>query len=388
MKNCLLAIAALILSMSACKVENDINGGTTPNLPETPYDYVSVLTDVEDFELPENIPTGNGQNMDIISCCGNFEPGFSGNSVTTNILSNEQATLGRVLFYDARLSKNSSIACASCHRQDLAFSDDVVFSEGFGGKKTERNAMAIINPIVNNSFFWDSRERTLQDLAEKPIINHIEMGMEDMNALSRKLHEVPFYREMFEEAFGSDQINAQRISSALAQFTASIFKHDSKFDKGIADNFASFTELEKVGMGLFFSPDNMCASCHSGPNFSAQDGFQGEYAQTSGTAHNGLSIEREDYGKENGQFKIPSLRNIALTAPYMHDGRLQTLREVLEHYNSGVESHPNLDDKLMENGSPKKLGLTSIELTALEAFLHTLTSESITTDPKLANPFL
>ena len=388
MKAYLTLISLVIITFFACRSDRDNTFEAEPILPEQAFDYMSIMEEVADFKLPESIPGANGRIF-IDNFINNPDlPGGIPGFITTNITSNEQATLGRVLFYDARLSRNNSISCASCHKQDNAFADNADFSVGFGGEKTERNAMAIANPIINNSFFWDSREGSLARLTLQPIKNHIEMGIENMGDLIEKLEKEAFYQDLFEKAFDEPGISEQKISSSMAQFIASIFKSDAPFDKAIDSDFASFTEKEKLGMGLFFSEENKCASCHSGANFMAQDGFEGEYQSTGGTVNNGLPILNNDFGQVDGQFKIPSLRNIALTAPYMHDGRFETLAEVLHFYNSEVQPHPNLDDKLHEGGVPHKLGLTDFELEALEAFLNTLTSESITTDQRFSNPFV
>lgn len=305
-------------------------------------------------------------------------------------ITNDGATLGRVLFYDANLSLNNAISCASCHHQDKAFADGQALSTGFQGKITPRNSMAIINPATNNNLFWDSRSSSALDLALKPVKNHIEMGMEDMDHLTIKLKAIEYYPALFEKAYGDQNITEERIGNALAQFLCSIRSSNSKFDQGAKNAFAEYTPLEKLGKELFFSEKTKCARCHSGKNFSAPDFPHGAYGQpeVKGTANIGLDVVYKDEGKGDGKFRIPSLRNIALTGPYMHDGRFNTLDEVIEHYNDGIANHPELDHNLMADGKPIRMNLSKFERDALVAFLNTLTDLEMTKDPKYSNPFI
>ena len=310
-----------------------------------------------------------------------------GQSITKEVQDNNIATLGRVLFYDGLLSKNNATACASCHQQEKAFADGSVFSSGFGGAKTTRNSISFQNLSLGNNFFWDSRQRELNTLVGEPIVNHIEMGIEDMPDLMTKLQNTSYYPELFDKAFGSSQVTESKFTEAIAQFLASITTTNSLYDRAIANDFEEFSSMEKLGMAIFYSDKALCGSCHTGANFAAPDAIDQYYNPSRGTTNIGLEVEYVDDGRGEGEFKIPSLRNIALTAPYMHDGRYQTLREVLDHYNSGIQPHPNLDTKLLHNGLPIKMGLSSLELDALEAFMHTLTDEDLLTDPKYSNPF-
>jgi len=355
-----------------------------PNLPSETYDYMSGQDNLVELRLPEpEILQGL-----VESPLGVFNINSASPRVKTAVSSDESATLGRVLFYDPSLSKNNTISCASCHQQSKAFSDGSVASIGFGGKETSRNSMAFPNLAFNNNFFWDSRQHDLGTLISEPITNHIEMGMEDVGALIEKLSNKAFYPELFNEAYGSPEITHDNLGLALTDFLASITSTDATFDRAIENDFEDYTELQKLGMGLFFSSKTQCSSCHAGVNFAADDDNGSEYQLTSGTANIGLDVEYEDNGRFAGQFKIPSLRNISLTAPYMHDGRFETLRAVLDHYNGQVQPHANLDDKLLANGIPQRLNLSSIELDALEAFLNTLTDVELLNDPKYSNPFL
>lgn len=323
-------------------------------------------------------------------------------------ITNEGATLGRVLFYDKKLSLNNSVSCATCHHQNKAFTDGEAFSKGFEGLTTERSSMAILNPVTQNNLFWDSRSKSIHDLSLRPVINHIEMGMENLDYLEKKLAKEYYYPELFKKAFGSEEINSERISDALSQFIASITSADSKFDK-VMRKESEFSQLEKVGMQIFFSNKAQCSSCHAGSNFSAPDGMDDPYGggqgiivfdangianfsegkDLGGAANIGLDVYPKDQGRENGSFKIPSLRNIALTAPYMHDGRFKTLLEVVNHYSDGIKDNKNLDPKFRDvHGNVKRMNLSGAEKSALVAFLNTLTDHSFISDPKYSNPFV
>lgn len=381
-----LSVFALAFFFLSSCVKDDPVGPTsseTPILPAQSYDYVKINQDLADFRLPETIPTPAGGFFDIN--CFNCESTFNANQVT----SNEVATLGRVLFYDTNLSINKSISCASCHKQELAFADDVALSVGFGGKDTDRNSMSLANPILNKNFFWDSRVNNLEDLVIQPIENHIELGFADMNTLVSRIQDIEYYDELFMKAYGTTDVSQTKINDAIAQFVGSMFSGDAKFDAAKENDFAEYTEMEKIGMGLFFSERTKCNRCHAGANFNAPDQPGGEYGApgVAGTANVGLDVVYEDQGKGNGKFKIPSLRNIQLTAPYMHDGRFETIREVLNHYDQGIVEHNFLDDNLREGDAPKKMNFSELEFQALEAFLNTLTDKDLVTNEKYSNPF-
>ncbi|MGB1243385.1 MAG: cytochrome-c peroxidase, partial [Chitinophagales bacterium] len=273
----------------------------------------------------------------------------------------------------------------------------VVAYYGFKGKVTPRNSMTIVNPIMNNNLFWDSRASSIRGLVLEPVQNHIEMGMESINKLSVKLSETSFYPELFQKAYGTEEVTEEGIADALMQFLMSMMSYKSKWDVGVEQNFENFDALETMGRGLFFSQRTQCSGCHSGVNFSAPDGFGnldirllgnstgdliftnqfgdisslggGEYFETQGTANIGLDVVYADQGRGDGNFKIPSLRNIGLTAPYMHDGRFNTLEEVINHYDQNLQPHTDLDTKFKSsNGIPKRMDLSQLEKRALEAF--------------------
>ena len=324
------------------------------NLPEVPLDYVG-----EDF--PDHFSS--------IS--------FFDNTPQDNITTNDGATLGRVLFYDKKLSINNATSCASCHKQELAFSDDTAFSPGFEGKLSSRNSMAIVNPRFSTTLMWDGANMTLEEQALTPIQHQSEMGLEDLDDLVTKLQAIDYYPPLFEKAFGTSEITVELVAKGLAQFMRSLQCSQSKYDQGVNSDFENFTSLQKMGKDLFESPANGCSNCHRSINF-----YYGSESNI------GLTMDYTDEGKGNGQFRIPSVRNVALTGPYMHDGSLETLEDVVDHYNDGVQPHPFLDWRLKDNnGEPKKLNLSDLEKKALVEFLKTLTDENFISDEKWSDPF-
>jgi cytochrome c peroxidase len=383
-----IVLFSIILATFSCSDAKVITEDTlTPVLPETPYAYNSL-----------NLPVGTSINNNSFP---EFEM-INGEFVIKENIKMEVtpwgATLGRVLFYDKKLSLNSTVSCGSCHHQEKAFADGLKVSTGFEGRVTERNSMGITNPILQNNLFWDSRSKTLHDLSLQPVQNHIEMGMENLDRLVEKLENTDYYRPLFKKAFGSEEITPKNISSAMSQFVASITSNRAKFDQGQSKNFSNFTDLEKLGKDIFHSDRGQCSSCHGGNNFSALDGPFDAYGGggSFGTSNNdlrgatniGLDLVYKDNGLGNGKFKIPGLRNVALTGPYMHDGRFNTLEEVINHYSNGVKPHKHLDVKFTDGkGNVKHINFTTIEKKALVAFLNTLTDTEMTTNPKWSNPF-
>jgi cytochrome c peroxidase len=309
------------------------------------------------------------------------------NTPADNAVTDAGALLGRALFYDRRLSTNGAVSCASCHRQENGFSDPRRFSEGFAGGLTGRNSMGLANArwYQRRAFFWDERAATLEAQVLEPIQNPVEMGM-TLPALLGRLAAEPFYTNLFAAAFGSTEVSSDRVSRSLAQFVRSIVSTRTRYDEGVATGFAGFTASERLGRQLFFGRAN-CAVCHGTDNF----------VPTTTINNNGLENPYVDKGvgaltgraRDEGLFKVPSLRNIALTAPYMHDGRFATLRQVVDFYDSGVVNHPNLSPPLRAgpNGGPRRLNLTEAEKTGLVDFLLTLTDFTLATDPKFADPF-
>jgi cytochrome c peroxidase len=383
----------------------DPGGGGDP-VPSTPV-YAPLPSAVTDALNLPNTP----DNYANPSLPAHFRSAYvraSDNTPATNPTTDAGATLGRVLFYDPLLSQNRTIACASCHAQDKGFGDPAAFSTGFAGGMTGRNAMPIIDARYyrNGRFFWDQRAATLEEQVLGPIQNTVEMGMTLPEVVSR-VQAQPYYPALFERAFGDSQVSSDRIAKALAQFSRSIVSYRSRFDAGLAQagdimpSFANFTPQENTGKALFLGRAG-CAACHldSGPPQPGTRPNQAAFFIEIAT-NNGLdaTVDVGDDGvgdvtgraADKGRFKSPSLRNIAVTGPYMHDGRFATLTQVVEHYNSGVQAHPNLDGRLRVPGTatvtPRRLGLTADEVQSIVAFLGTLTDNALLTDAKFGDPF-
>lgn len=380
-----IAILALLVFI-ACKKNSDTSGTT----PTTPVDPVAAVL---------NLPSSPFNYANPAQPAYLNAPPIQAqiNTPVTNPITDNGATLGRVLFYDKNLSINNTIACASCHNQANAFSDAAVKSLGFNGGLTGRNSMPLTDAkyYPNGRFFWDQRAATLEDQVLMPVQDMVEMGM-TLAQLETKLKGLAYYPTLFQKAFGDNAITSDRISKALAQFVRSIISFQSKYDAGRSTfptapapppnaPFPNFTLQENRGKEIFLSPQNACAACHGSETFTAPQ-----------EKNNGLDMTTIDRGfgavvnntALDATFKVGSLRNVELTAPFMHDGRFATLEQVVEHYSTGVKNHPNLSPQLrLPGGQPRLLNLSVQDKAALVAFLKTLTDVSVTTDVKYSNPF-
>lgn len=303
-----------------------------------------------------------------------------------NPLTYEGVELGRKLFYDPILSKDNTQSCSSCHSQEYGFTDHGNnVSVGVDGIAGSRNSMAIINLGYNNNFFWDGREYTLEDQAHDPVVNPIEMNTTWPEVLV-KLNADSQYVADFKFVFDTDEIDSMHVVYAIAQFERTLVSGNSKYDRHRRGQ-AQLTELERIGESIFMSEEGDCFHCHVYPFFMSGDFHNNGLQQT--ITDSGRASITGAYG-DIGRFKAPTLRNIALTGPYMHDGRFQTLEEVIEFYNSGVnQSLPTVDPLMVkDNRANGTLGLTQYQKDALVAFLHTLTDTTFLTDPRFSDPFL
>lgn len=359
---------------------------TCVNLPVSTYNYANI-------NFPDDIQN-NLNEMD--------------NMPTNNPTTDAGATLGRVLFYDTDLSQNRTVSCASCHIQQFSFTDTARFSRGFNGELTERNSMGLIHARFqkDTSFFWDNRASTLEIQTLMPIQNSVEMGL-TLDTLVARVSKKTFYPALFKAAFGSSVVTPDNIAKSLAQFIRSMNTFDSKFRRGVNSTkgnpsiipFANFTAEENLGKSLFMDVRRgNCQACHTRNVMVPQ-----------GSKNIGLDLVYKDNGvgaafrnsSKNGQFSVPSLINIEMTAPYMHDGRYKTLEQVINFYSDSVKPHPNLDGFLREiipgtidpNNNPcntcppRKLNYTTEEKAALIAFLKTMTDTTIINDARWSNPF-
>lgn len=356
----LLILLFLAIVLFACDSKDPVD-------PPATYDPTPFTLDVGDFPTP-NLPSDNKLTVAGVQ-------------------------LGRMLFYEKMLSKDGSQSCADCHKQEDAFSDIRRFSIGVEGLPGKRQAMAVMNLAWhNNGLFWDGRAPLLRDQSLKPIQDPLEMNEKLPNAVA-KLSADKRYTDQFIRAFGDATVTPERMSLALEQFMLTMVSNNAKYDKWKRGE-ATLTDSEERGRVLFFTEFDPfgsergaeCFHCHSGFNFTND-----EYM------NNGLDTDAEqtDEGRQKvtgdpldrAKFKVPSLRNVALTAPYMHDGRFTSLEEVIEHYAHGVKASATVDELMQYNLQPGGLPLSAQDKADLVAFLKTLTDETFINEPDFESPF-
>ena len=318
------------------------------------------------------------------------------NTPAADPIDNKVATLGRVLFYDTRLSVNDAISCAGCHLQALGFSDQKRFSTGFSGAAfTDAHSMRLGNVrfFKTGRMFWNQRATSIEEQATQPIQHPVEMGFDTarggLPALFTKMRALPYYPELFAYAFGDEAITEARLQRALAQFQRSMVSVNSKWDsayasvynpalpdKGLSLPLPGLSTQEDRGRALFMLGPQQggmgCAACHAPPSFALLAGV------------GGIGLD----AGETTVFKAPSLKNVGLGGAFMHDGRFSSLAQVVDHYAAGVQAGPALDPTLLgPDGTPRRFDLSAADKAALVAFLHTLTDPVLTTDSKFSNPF-
>jgi len=294
-----------------------------------------------------------------------------------NPYSQEKALLGKHLFYDKSLSIDNSVSCGSCHQQEFAFSDaGNATSKGFHGLTGTRNAPGLTNVTYNTSFFWDGGVPTLEQQAIAPIINPIEMNM-NSDTLVARLKMIPKYQELFTKAWGTSEITFDRVTKSIACFERTLLSGNSAYDRYKRGDTSAISTQAKFGSILFFSEKADCFHCHGGFNFT--DNAFHNTGLDSIAVDKGLYLVSA-YDPDKGKFRTPSLRNIALTAPYMHDGRFMTLEEALGHYNSGGRGAP-FKDALV-----RPLNLSKEEVDAIIAFLKSLTDDEFVNNTEFKEP--
>ena len=279
----------------------------------------------------------------------------------------DKVDLGRDLFFDPTLSTDGTVSCASCHRPEFAFADDKARSPGIDGKLGTRNTPSVINVAYHEVFFWDGRSQTLEDQAIDPLFNHAEMGANDKAELLERLK--PKYAERAESVFG-EALSLNTIAKAIASYERTLLSGDSDFDRHEAGVPKAISPAAQRGRTLFFEKAR-CGSCHIPPLFTD---FRFHNLGVGWIAANRSDLGRFDITKKSndlGAFKTPSLRDITRTAPYMHDGSIKTLREVIEFYNRGCEPNENLAPII------RPLGLNNQEINDLVAFLKTLEGRTL-----------
>ncbi|MFC4818252.1 cytochrome-c peroxidase [Flavobacterium sp. GCM10023249] len=388
-------IAILCLFVSSCSTSNE-------------SDYESVPID----NYP-NVTATFGSNLDLDHLY-NYANQAIPNYITkdnsgSNPVTDKGATLGRVLFYDTRLSSNNTISCASCHQQSNAFSDGATASTGVNGT-TPRHSMRLINSRFSreSKFFWDERALTLEMQTTQPIQNHIEMGFsgtegdQNMTDLISKLESIPYYKELFRFTYGTEEITESKIQIALAQFVRSIQSFDSKYDIGRAQvandgqAFPNFTPQENTGKNLFLTPPVFdatgnrtsgglgCAGCHGAPEFDIDPAAR----------NNGIIGTIAGTGIDISITRSPSLRDLVkldgtLNGNFMHTAGISSLQAAIGHYGTInlAPGNTNLDPRLRPNGFGQQLHLTANEVNAVIAFLRTLSGSNVYIDPKWSSPF-
>lgn len=324
-------------------------------------------------------------------------PDYFGNRISTpedNPTTKQGVYLGRMLFYETKLSSSKTISCASCHQQKLAFTDGKAFSSGINVMPTKRNSMSLANLLWVRNFFWDGRAKGLEEQVKIPLNDPHEMGAY-LDKAVKELQKTKTYPDLFRKAFGTSEVTADRIAKAIAQFERTLISANSSYDKYLKGEYKP-TDPELNGMELFMNspiPDKNirganCAQCHGTPKM-----FMEQFH------NNGLDTEPKDPGREQltglpndrGRFRVVTLRNIALTAPYMHDGRFKNLEEVLDHYNEHIRPSKSLSLSLQGRSNDpngKNLGLTATEKSDIISFLKMLTDSTFINDPKFSDPHL
>jgi len=321
-----------------------------------------------------------------------------------NPLTRAGVQLGRWLFYDPILSGNNTMSCASCHIQQLAFTDGKRFSPGIHGQNTGRNAMSLVNLAWGHNFFWDGRVRTLEEQAVMPIKHPQELD-QPMADLTEELKTHPVYPEAFRLAFGTSEITEERIGKAIAQFVKTIVSFNSPLDDirraelGIKKEETISSELRPL---LLPKVDvetrrvvSLCGRCHNGTNYYGETGNYSALYGGMVITSDGLDLNPDPgYGAvtktpgDFGHFKAPDLRNIALTGPYMHDGRFATLDAVLDHYDHGIKDFKGLDPLLRDsNGKPKKLNMSPEARKNLLTYLKLMTDTDFLNNKSYSDPY-
>jgi cytochrome c peroxidase len=371
-----LVLGAAVLALAAC--------GERSSTPAGVAEFTTIdFADVANYSAP-TLPPYFDETVTALD-----------NSPASNAIDDRVATLGRVLFYDLRLSTNDRASCATCHQQRFGFTDSMRFSNGISGAATtEAHAMRLGNLRYwqPGTSFWDRRAASVEAQVSQPFHSLVEMGWGGaaggFDDLIRKMSATAYYPDLFDWAFGSSTITEPRIQQALAQFVRAMVSSSSKWDEGYAQVFSptapdraldvelpNFTQAENRGRHLFMTSVEQggagCSGCHLPPTF----------ALAANARSNGL-----DAG-ETRLFKAPSLRNVGLTGPYMHDGRFATLAEVVDHYDHGIQDGPALDPRVRQGGKPQRLHLSAADRAALVAFLMTLTDRALTTDARFSDPF-
>lgn len=389
-------LCAVIIIISCSKKDTD----TSPGTSSTTYPAISAAF-------------GNNINpASLLNYANQGHPAYILKDNTgSNNITDPKATLGRVLFYDKNLSFDNSRSCASCHKQEFAFSDTAFVSSGVVGGTTGRHSMRLINSrfATEVKFFWNERAPSLEFQTTQPVQDHAEMGFSGQSGrpgianLLTKLQAIAYYNELFKFVYGDVNVTETRLQECLAQFVRSIQSFDSKYDAGRAlvandgQPFPNFTAAENAGKNLFLTPPQFngagiriggglgCGGCHRAPEFDIDPN----------TLNNGIIANANAAGIDLLNTRAPSLRDLVKTngttnGPFMHTGALQTLQNVIGHYGTInlAPGNNNLDPRLRPNGVGQQLQLTGAEVNNVISFLQTLSGTNVYSNTKWATPFL
>jgi cytochrome c peroxidase len=286
----------------------------------------------------------------------------------------EKADLGKLLYFDTRLSTDGTVSCASCHAPEKAFTDNAPVSTGISNQKGGRSAPTVINRAYTTLQFWDGRAKTLEEQAKGPLANPLEMTVDKEadkahEAVVSRIRKIPGYAPLFRKVFGERAISIDQVAQAIATFERTVVSGNAPYDRYRAGDLKAMTDGQERGMKLFFGKAR-CDSCHLGFNFSDESFMNIGIGWEKGTPEDLGRYKVTGREEDKGAFKTPTLREIARTGPYMHDGSMTTLEEVVEHYNKGGVKNPYLSQ------SVKPLGLTEKEKADLLDFLkHGLSGE-------------
>ena len=284
-----------------------------------------------------------------------------------NPLSAEKIALGRLLYFDTRLSKDKTLSCASCHNPYHGFADPGKTSKGVGGKLGGRNSPTVVNRLFSKEQFWDGRAEDLEAQAKGPLVNPVEMAMANLEVVVKGIAGVHGYAPLFKAAFGDEKINIDRIAQAIASYERTVVSGNSPYDRYQAGQKDALSASAVRGMDIFNNKAN-CKVCHAGFNFTDESYHNLGVGMTAAKPDLGRS-EISKVATDKGAFKTPTLRDVAHTAPYMHDGSEATLRATVEFYNKGGNPNPTLSKEI------KPLSLSAQEIDDLVAFMESLSGE-------------
>lgn len=378
--------SGIVPNQQVAVVKEEIKGGEATGGP-TPFDYL--------WQPTQGEPTDEVVEVEVPAGLPSLTTGV--NVPAHNPITKAKLELGKQLYFDQRISKNSTVSCATCHNPDKGWTDHMPTSAGIGGQFGGRNSPTVLNTVYGKSMFWDGRSPSLEGQAQGPIQNKIEMGDQTYKEIVTRLRAIPGYQAQFKKVFGTD-VTLDGMAKAIATFERTALSGNSAYDKYQNGDYKALTEAEKRGMVLFGlqqPPDDeqkvsvtlkkaQCTSCHVGSNFTDEQfhnigiGYDDKAKQFADLGRWAISPIGAKFQSELGSFKTPTIRDIVNTYPYMHNGTEKTLEEVVDYYDRGGNANPTLDKDM------KKLNLTAQEKRDVVAFMKALTGQPV----KVALPTL